>query len=347
VIEMVTADPAAWLSDVLGTDVRSVDVEPLGAGTAFLGRLTRLVVVHDDPEIPDRFILKAPTDDPGGREVGRLLNAWRREALFYRHLAPALGRSVPAAYHVSDDGELLLLADLHPWAPGDQVAGATATQARSAVDRLAELHAPWWGRPRSDESAWVPGIDQPRVTGLQDVIAAALPRFEAHYGDRLPAAPTQWLGGLVPRLADLLRGFAAAPLTIAHADYRVENMLFSPDGTQVAVIDWQTAMYTAGASDMAFFVATNIEVDERRRIEYELLERYVEGLHRHGVSQDQTAAVADQYRAALLWWMAMLANNLSTIEPPDERGRQLFDAMLTRLWTAAQDHEVDEIIGDL
>jgi aminoglycoside phosphotransferase (APT) family kinase protein len=347
VTDVVTADPAAWLTDVLGTDVRSVDVQPLGHGTAFLGRLTRLVADHDDSGIPERFILKAPTDDPGGREVGRLLNAWKREALFYRHLAPALGSAVPAVYHVSDDGELLLLADLHPWAPGDQVAGATATQARAAVDRLAELHAPWWDRPRSGESTWVPGIDQPRVTGLQDAIAAALPRFEARYGDRLPAAPTQWLGDFVPRLADLLRRFAAGPLTIAHADYRVENMLFSPDGTDVAVIDWQTAMYTAGATDMAFFVATNIDVEERRRIEGELLERYLEGLHRRGVKRDQTGAVVDQYRAALLWWMAMLANNLSTIEPPDERGRQLFDAMLTRLWSAAEDHEVNEIIATL
>jgi aminoglycoside phosphotransferase (APT) family kinase protein len=190
----------------------------------------------------------------------------------------------------------------------------------------------------------VPGIDQPRVTGLQDAIAAALPRFEQRYGDRLPARPTQWLRELVPRLADLLGGFAAAPLTIAHADYRVENMLFSPDGAQVAIIDWQTAMYTAGATDLAFFVTTNIDVDERRHIEGELLDRYVGGLHRRGVAVDQTAEVADQYRAALLWWMAMLANNLSTIEPPDERGRLLFDAMLTRLWTAAEDHEVDAFL---
>jgi len=344
VIETVTADPAAWLSDVLGTQVRSVDVQPLGAGTAFLSRLTRLVVDHDEPELPHRFILKTPTDDPGGRQVGMLLNAWKREALFYRHLAPTLRGGVPAAYHVSDDGDLLLLADLHPWAPGDQVAGASATQARSAIDRLAELHAPWWGRPRTDASAWVPGIDQPRVTGLQDAIAAALPRFEARYGDRLPTAPTEWLREFVPRLSDLLRRFAAAPLTIAHADYRVENMLFSPDGTQVAVIDWQTAMYTLGATDVAFFVATNIDVDERRAIEAGLLARYIEGLHRHGVDRAQTAEVADQYRAALLWWMAMLANNLSTIEPRDERGRQLFDTMLTRLWSAAEDHEIDSFL---
>ena len=58
-IETVPADPEAWLSDVLGTHVRAVEVQPLGAGTAFLGRLTRLVVDHDDPGLPHRFILKA------------------------------------------------------------------------------------------------------------------------------------------------------------------------------------------------------------------------------------------------------------------------------------------------
>ena len=35
--------------------------------------------------------------------------------------------------------------------------------------------------------------------------------------------------------------------------------------------------------------------------------------------------------------MGMLANNLSNIETPDERSRGLFEAMLTRLYTAALD----------
>ena len=246
----VTAD---WLADALGIAVDGITVEPFGAGTAFLGQLARVVVDHR-ADLPSRFVLKLPTDDPGGRRVGRMLNTWHREALFYDLLAPHVGDAVPKAFYngadPAQDRWALLLADLHPWASGDQVAGATRSEAESAVVQLARIHAPWWGSPRTDLTGWLPGIDQSAVTGLQDAIVAALPRFEARYGDLLPAEPTGWLHRFAPTVRSFLGELATTPLTVAHADYRVENLLFSPSGDQVAVVDWQTAMVTAGATDL-------------------------------------------------------------------------------------------------
>lgn len=330
----------AWVADALGIEVAGVTVEPFGAGTAFLGRLARVVVDHTT-DLPGRFVLKLPTDDPGGRRVGRMLNTWQRESMFYDLLAPHVGDAVPAAFYNGADPErdrwALLLADFHPWTSGDQVAGATPAEARTAVEQLARIHAPWWGTPRTDLTGWLPGIDQPAVTGLQDAIVAAVPRFEDRYGDLLPPEPTARLRRFAPTVRAFLDELATTPLTVTHADYRVENLLFSPDGDRVAVIDWQTAMVSAGATDLSFFLATNLDVDHRRADEDELVALYIETLHAEGVDPALTRRVGEQYRTTMLWWMGMLANNLSTIDPPDERGRQLFEAMLTRLWTAVSD----------
>ena len=323
-------------------EVVALDIEPLPTGTAFFGLIARLDVTYHDPDtpLPTSLIAKTPTTDPGGRAVGEMLNVWTREAMFYGRLSPIVSTPVPAcrANMIDDQGHtLLILDDLHPATPGDQVAGADLTQARSAVVALAKLHAPFWGRPRTDEVAWVPGLD---TAGTADALGAAmnasLPRFVDRFGHLLPDLSLEWLHRFVPRLGEWRTDLLDRPLTIAHADYRLENMLFDEHG-EVTVIDWQTAMYTGGPTDLSFFLATNLEIDLRRAHEGDLVELYTATLHDAGVSSTDTGHIWDDYCTAHLWWMGMLANNLSSIETPDERSKALFEAMLTRLHTAAVD----------
>ena len=64
----------------------------------------------------------------------------------------------------------------------------------------------------------------------------------------------------------------------------------------------------------------------------------VRALHRDGVPTELTRAVAEDYGRSMWWWFGMLANNLSSIEPRDDRGRALFAAMAGRISVAAADH---------
>lgn len=324
-----------------GVEVAEVTTEPLAQGSAFLGSLARLNITWADRDtaLPNRFVAKVPTQDPGGRTVGKMLNVWVREAEFYARLAPLVATPVPTcrANFISGDKALLLLDDLYPAAAGDQLIGASADQAHAAVEALAQLHAPFWGRPRTPAVAWVPGLDTPGTSeALGSAMAASLPRFDERFGDLLPELGLEWLRAFVPLLGQWRADLLSKPLTIAHADYRLENMLFGPQG-EITVIDWQTAMFTGGATDLSFFLATNLEVDLRRSLEPELVSNYIDTLIGHGVEASATAHVREDYEYAHLWWMGMLANNLSNIETPDERSRSLFEAMLTRLYTAALD----------
>ena len=324
-----------------GVEVVSVTAEPLAEGSAFLGSLARLNITWADPDtvLPNRFVAKFPTRDPGGRTVGKMLNVWAREAQFYAHLAPLVPTPVPAcrANFISGDRAVLLLDDMYPASPGDQLVGASADQAHAAVEALAQLHAPFWGSSRTSAVEWVPGLDAPGTSeALGTAIAASLPRFVERFGDLLPDRGLGWLHAFVPELGRWRDDVLSKPLTIAHADYRLENMLFGSDG-DITVIDWQTAMFTGGATDVSFFLATNLEVDLRRSMESELVSAYVDTLVGHGVDVSTTHHIRDDYEYAHLWWMGMLANNLSSIETPDERSKNLFETMLTRLYSAAVD----------
>ena len=322
-------------------EVVSVDSRPLAAGSAFLGSLAAIEVQWADTNtrLPRRFVVKLPTQDPGGRTVGTMLNVWVREAQFYAHLAPVITTPVPncRANFVEDDKTILILDDLHPASPGDQIKGASPDQAHLAVEALAQSHAPFWNKPRNSTLSWIPGIDGKGVVeGLGKAMAASLPRFSSRFGDLLPDQGIQWLNDFVPLLGGWQRELPSKPLTITHADYRLANMLFGSNN-DVSVIDWQTAMFSGGATDLSFFLATNLTVENRRLLEEDLVRTYVETLVGHGVARSLTVSVREDYEQAHLWWMGMLANNLSNIETPDDESRQLFEAMLTRLYAAALD----------
>ncbi|MGY9075241.1 MAG: phosphotransferase [Acidimicrobiales bacterium] len=345
---------AAWLTGALReggsaeADVTNVEAEPLGAGTAFLGDLTRLTATHDSGEV-ESLIVKLPTTDPGGRAVGEMLNVWARESMFYAQLAPLvdapLARCRFNGADPANDHFVLILDDLAPAEVGDQVAGADINQARSAVEALARFHAPWWGKPRTPDVAWVPGIDRPgAATGLQHAMANSLDRFTDRFGHTLPLEPQDWLRSFVPMLGDWRSDLMNRPLTIAHADYRLANLMFGPDG-EVTILDWQTAMYTGGPTDLSFLLATNLDPAVRHSHEDELVEVYVATLRSKGVEPDAVTHIRDDYEHAHLWWMGMLANNLSSIETPDERSAALFDAMLTRLYAAAIDGDCGRFVS--
>jgi len=333
-----------------GVAVSSVTNEPLAAESAFLGSLARLHVTWEvnDTNLPDRLVVKVPTQDPGGRQVGEMLNVWRRESEFYFRLAPLITTPVPTcrANFVEGNKSVLILDDLHHASPGDQLRGASPDEAHAAVEALAQLHAPFWTTSRPSNLDWVPGIDASGlVNGLGQAMSASLPRFVERFGDVLPAQGLEWLHSFVPLLGGWRNNLVSNPLTIAHADYRLANMLFE-DGGNITVIDWQTAMFSGGATDLSFFLATNLSVDTRRSLESELIGAYVEKLVGLGVDRGATGHVREDYQQAHLWWMGMLANNLSTIDTPDDESRNLFEAMLTRLYSAALDADSGRFLAD-
>ncbi len=133
---------AAWLSDALGTDVRSVAHERIGSGVT--GAAYRLALDSDGG--PGTLVAKIAAGDEEARH--RVRNGYRAEVGFYVELADTVDIRTPRCWHaaIDDDGTrfTLLLEDLAPRAPGVQAAGCSLEQADDAVRNLAGLHAPRW-----------------------------------------------------------------------------------------------------------------------------------------------------------------------------------------------------------
>lgn len=337
---------ASWLTDVLGVPVDGVDLCPIAAGEGFMGQLARLTLHTCDPGAPRSVILKLPTSDPGGQLIGGMMRVWEREHHFYRDVAPHLSIRVPQAYVNLIDPPCLILEDLAPAVPGDHVAGATLDQAERAIDVLARHHAAWFEHPMLASMDWMPGLDDPMVLTLAPTFEIGWPMFLARFGDELPSRCLRWCERFAARIPEWIAGYADAPVTITHGDFRLDNLFFADDG-EVAVIDWQLSMRAPGQADLVYFCANNLTTEMRRQHEDALIARYVSGLHAGDVPVDAVTvdSVRRGYLEGLVFYAVSFGASLLTIDPANERGAALFEALVLRTFAALDDLDAGDVMG--
>jgi hypothetical protein len=337
---------SGWLASATGWSVEAVRVESIGAGAGFMGRLARVHVTSEDPDVPATVVVKLPTADPGGVAIGTLMRVWEREHRFYLDAAPHLSIRVPHAHVNLVDPPCLVLEDLAPATPGDHVAGASPAQARCAVDVLARHHATWYRHPLLDTFAWMPGLDDPMLATFGTTFEMGWPLFLERYEAQLPARCLRWCEQFVAGVTDWIGTHLDDPVTLVHGDFRLDNLFFTDDGS-MAVIDWQLAMRAPGQTDVVYFCANNLTVEDRRASERELLVRYVDGLHRAGVPADEVTfdGVWRGYLEGLVFYASSFGASLLTIDPANERGAALFDALVRRTFAAVDDLAAGDAIG--
>jgi len=358
-----------WLTGALraGGVLREATVaaagqELLGQGAGFIGQIVRLTLTYDRPEAgapggpagPATLIAKMPALDPGARELAALYGLYEREYRFYNELAHEISFRTPRCYYSDGDAEsvryVLLLEDLGAsGCAGDQVAGCTAEQARIALSRLASHHARWWQHARLTEIPWLqPGIDL--VNGaMQQSYPQAWPAALGLFGERVPQSIRDVLPTLGERITTLLDSIAAeAPMTIAHGDYRLDNMFFGNPGADydVAVLDWQSPNQGWGAYDIAYFVYSNVDTATRRAHEPEMLREYHRALTAGGVSDYSFDQLVLDYRRSLLVSLGIWVVNAATLDTANERGKALFDLFFDRLSAAITDHSALELLPE-
>jgi len=342
-LEEVTAE---WLASELDAPIMSIEVEEIAAGEGFMGALARVRIVSSDAETPTTAIVKLPTSEPGAQFIGEMMRVWEREHHFYREIAPLMGVRIPAALVNIADPPCLVLEDLAPAVVGDHVEGASLDQAERAIDALASHHATWFEHPLLPTLDWMPGLDDPSVLTIADTFAIGWPMFLERFSGELPDRCLRWCERFVEGIPDWIAGHFDDPVTMTHGDFRLDNLFFADDGS-VAVIDWQLSMRAPGQADFVYFCANNLTVEMRRANERGLLDRYVTGLHTGGVPTDAvtTDSVWQGYLEGLVFYAVSFGASLLTIDPANQRGVDLFDALVRRTFTAVDDLDAGLALG--
>ncbi|MDO5504147.1 MAG: phosphotransferase [Actinomycetia bacterium] len=329
-VEDLTAE---WLSGVLGGEVTSFETSPVGTGQMAL--CYRLELTGDG--VPSRLVAKLPNRDPGYRSM--VIGVYRAETTFYRDVAPTVDVRVPRCHHVSfaDDGEfVLLLEDLHPFEQGDQIDGCTVEQARDALANLAGLHGPRWCDPTLVELDGLALPDQDSSTFLAEVYGQAVETFLDDLGGHLEPGDHEVLRGVTGVLGTW--GHARQErFGLVHGDYRLDNLLFAPDGGATTVaVDWQTLSLGLPARDLAYFLATCLEPDARREHESDLVSTYHEALPAEVRAGYPLETCLDDYSFAVV--QAPITIVLGQVYgTTTDRGDRMFATMARRAAQAMRD----------
>jgi hypothetical protein len=343
----VTSD---WLSEVLSAagvldtaQVVGFDAEDIGTGQ--VGANVRFTLRYDvdDATAPGSVVGKFAARDDVSRATGIATLTYETEVAFYRDLAATVDVSRPVCYFQSIEpgtaDVVLLLEDMAPAVPGDQIAGCGLAQAELAVDEAARLHGPRWGDPTLTEHAWLAaGLDG--GPGVAQLYQFTWPQFVDRYRETLDPGAEEVGETLAAKIDDWVTR-DPGPLTLTHGDYRLDNMLFGPRtipaSRPLTIVDWQTVRLGCGTTDVSYFLGAGLDPASRRAHEHELVGRYHQALEAYGVADYPFERCWEDYRRFSYagYLMAVVA---SVLVGRTDRGDDMFMAMANR--HAAQVNEL-------
>jgi aminoglycoside phosphotransferase (APT) family kinase protein len=130
-------------------------------------------------------------------------------------------------------------------------------------------------------------------------------------------------------LARITRLHDAAPRTILHGDFRLDNLFFAADGSLASIIDWQTVNRGPGALDVAYFIAGSLPPETPEAVIDDLLRSYHDTLVAAGVADYSFERLLADYEEALLLLLHRMSG-LDQLEFGDDRGVALMDTWFER-----------------
>ena len=347
-----------WLNEILALNnsefdsvkISSVSFQMIGTGK--MGDNARLTIEYDNnshpDSLPNSLVVKLPAADPIAKQMSASSGAYAREVLFYQEQAQYTDMHLPKIYYSASDekGEefIILMEDMAPAEPGDQLQGETIHRAEMAIDQAAKLHASFWESEKlNGEHISKPYADDNPAFGgalLQD----AWPKFLDRFGADLAPSAIEFGDLFVGNYSQWMQGFKG-PKTLVHSDFRSENILFNDHGEKPSAItvDWQSIAISCGLTDVAYFLGGSLTCELRRQHEQALVARYCSALELAGVKTSETECW-EQYREfAMNAFMTVILGAVYTSAA--ERSDQMFLTMAQRHFQQCLDLQSAEFLS--
>jgi hypothetical protein len=272
-------------------------------------------------ELPASVIAKTPTQVDANFAVGDGIQAYEREIVVYQTMHATLGLPMPKYFFGAMDPNpapwldrpliflfdhlpiravnwviaqflklagrskrryVLVIEDIVDARPPSQLVGGSLDDAHQALGVLARFHAHNWMRTEAIEAyqKFWPLDRASRVFQASYVRnrEAFVDRFGSVVGDDM----MNRLDNIQERVPEISTALAAEPWTLLHGDFRLDNLLFRPNGEMV-VIDLQGVSSGRPAFDVAYFITTALTAEHRDE-EQRLLRTYHDALVAGGIT---------------------------------------------------------------
>lgn len=330
-----------------GNSVTAAAGVDIGTGFGLMGELQRYTLQYatPDPALPESVVVKLPSPAPENFGIGKALYLYAREWGYYKHLAADSPVAAPRLHYGDFDEDshrfVLVLEDLGGLTQPDQVAGASAAQARLAVREIARLHGAFWDRVNEGPMSAFFDLSDPQYAGaVQMGYMSYLPATLANFADFFTPRTRALAEAYASQLATHLSGVGRQQRTFIHGDFRLDNMFFGrPGDDRFVAVDWQISGRGAGLYDIAYFLSASVSTAVRREVEEEALREYTDIVRAMGATGFDLQECRRQYRNAMLACVIVPVFVCGALDLGNERGRRLAAAGLERALTAVEDHD--------
>ena len=257
-----------------------------------------------EPRLPGSVFVKLPMESLATRWFFSVINAWRLESHFFRHVARDLPLRTPVTYATGWQGTRFFLVqeNLHEdpsvelFTNPDMMAGPSLDLVRRCLDAFARLHAHHYDLERVEQQRILPLDFHPFLSPSMGLVSRTLNRLALR-----PCMRKQ--PGEIPKDVEaayrltlrhwdrLLQCWFSGPLSLLHGDSHLGNFFVS--GEEMGMLDWQAAHWGKGIRDVQYFLIDSLPADILAERERDLVDYYVGRRAHHGTPIDREQAWQD------------------------------------------------------
>ena len=253
-------------------NIQKIDVDSDKLKGGFIADVVAFSITTSDGK-KHPCILKYENEDVNGlSDMANRLQLYQREYYFYTDVSMDVDVDVhvPKFHNLlvdkNDKTVGIVLENLMDkgYTVNVDLASVSIDVTMKIVDRMAKLHASFWGKPLQEK---YPGLH----TSTSDVFC---PYFTEFIGDRMDAFRTRWSSILNEqqqrRCEDIYTHFSSiqkrfstgSNLTFIHGDIKSPNIFYDiSNGYEPWLIDWQHCAIGKGVQDLVFFVLESFEIE--------------------------------------------------------------------------------------
>lgn len=344
---------AEWLTEQFRSQglldtAKVTDISYRSIGTGKLGSNAVFTITYstNPNNAPTSLVGKFAARDEKTRMLAGSQGAYYAEVSFYERFANLTPMRLPNIYYsgISDDklNFLLLMEDLSDYRVGSNLIGESYEHAKMALDQAAQLAASFYGCEDILNTDFVVHAARDDGGALgQALLIEYWPKFLARFGNELNTEAIDFGNYYVPRHTQFVSG-RVAPFTLAHCDFRCENMLFSE--SEMVTVDWQTPSIGGLLTDAAYFLGGSVEINDRRQWERELISYYREQLNDKGVLISAEDCWNQYRRESMHGLLIMILG--ACFAQPDERSDKMYSTMISRHLQQCVDLNAAEFLHD-
>ena len=355
IVNGVEGMSAEWFTTVLrdagalpAGRVDHAELEPFGGGV--MTSMVRAKLSYADAGAgPASLLVKYPSDDEGNRGIAQLMGLYELEVRFYRDVAPRLPRlSIPRCHFAEVEEQTgsftLVLEDCSAnTKPGTLLSTLSVDECAAALGELANFQAPLWNSPVLTEIAWLK--DPTRTLGIFDAIPAGLEPFLARFGNALDPDHVRMFEAVLPLAGKWVRSWRE-PTVLQHGEFRSGNILLgtTADAPAVTMIDFQTVRIGIPGVDPAYFMGGSMPVDDRRKMERDVVRDYHARLLSAGVKGFSWDDCWKSYREGAMYGVYLLVGMAGQVEA-SERNDRVILGLTQQLASMAMDLDAPKAAG--